>query len=149
MHPISHVMVVLCTRMPISHVQHALDGCTAPNNLSCTFPFEVLNSIHSCIPDYNKAWSAFIDSAFSRNVSKLIYDVTGNNGGDIVTGHYGFASMYPAVTKRGNTYPWLLVFQRRFGPALLAMKQAGLLPSSGMIMYQLGEMIIVKVGRCM
>ena len=85
------------------------------------------------IPDYNTAWSAFIDSAFARNASRLIYDVTGNNGGNILAGHYGFATLYPAVTKRGNTYPWITISQRRYGPALLAMKQAGLLPSSGKI----------------
>lgn len=47
---------------------------------------------------------------------RLIYDLTNNGGGIVITAYWAIAALYPELLSPENSYPWLNYYDRRVGP---------------------------------
>jgi hypothetical protein len=76
---------------------------------------------------YAKHWKTFVSAARERNVSRLLYDVTGNGGGIVETGYWAVAALYNELAAPDNRYQWLNPVQARVGPSAQNLIDEGFL----------------------
>lgn len=87
--------------------------------------------------EYITKWNYLLDMAAEVNATRLLYDITGNGGGDVPTGYLAVACLYPFLSQNVSVLPgpdpnaWTNPYTRPVGPSATTLVSEGLLPFTG------------------